>query len=148
MIKLDEKRVFNKRILGFTADMLVFIALTLCLFRADTVLGVLGIVLAVIQLVFILISPVCYVFTEDSLTIKYFFGVEEIIPWQKVSSIREHHNFHYKRYIFLKAYKIDYRSEVKSHFIADGTVSKNKQITKLLKEYCPKRFEDIKKCKR
>ena len=145
---MDEQKIFNRRILGFTADMLVFAVLTFWFFRLDTALGVLGVAVTVVQAVLILISPIYYVFTADSLRIKYFFGLEENIPWRNVNSIREHHSFHYKRYAFLKSYKIDYRSQEKQHFLKDGTVSKNKQITQLLKEYCPKKFEEKKTSRR
>ncbi|MBQ2964811.1 MAG: hypothetical protein IJE14_09130 [Clostridia bacterium] len=145
---MDEQKIFNRRILGFTADMLVFAVLTFCFFRLDTAWGVLGVAATVVQAVLILISPIYYVFTADSLTIKYFFGLEENIPWNKVISIRERHNFHYKRYVWLKSYKIDYRTVDKTPSFMDGTISKNKQITKLLKEYCPKKFEENKAMKR
>ena len=144
---MDEQRIFNKRLLGFIADMLVFAVVTVWFFRVDNGLGVLCATLTVIQFFYIFISPIYYVFTDDSLTIKYFFGVEENIPWRKVNSIREHHSFHHKRYAFFKSYKIDYRSEEKQHFLMDGTISKNKQITQLLKEYCPKKFEEKKTTK-
>ena len=128
--------------------MLVFAVLTFWFFRLDTALGVLGVAATVVQAVLILISPIYYVFTADSLRIKYFFGLEENIPWNKISSIRERHYFHYKRYVWLKYYKIDYRTVDKTLSFMDGTISKNKQITKLLKEYCPKKFEENKAMKR
>ncbi len=128
--------------------MLVFAVITFWFFRADTALGVLGVAVTAVQAGLILISPICYIFTADSLTIKYFFRLEENIPWNKVSSIRECYNFHYKRYVWLKSYKIDYRTVDKIPSFMDGKISKNKQITELLKEYCPKKFEGKKTSKR
>jgi hypothetical protein len=45
---------------------------------------VIGIPLTVINLVIILISPIYYVFGENELVINYFWGLKEIIPYNKL----------------------------------------------------------------
>lgn len=138
-MKLEEEKVINKRIFGFAAAFFVILLLSLPFFRIDEKgLGIALIILALIQIAFILITPKCYIFSRERLIIKYFFGLEENIPWQDIRAITpwcEKPGF-----FFLDKYRIFYYSEKKQKFFMHGEVVKNKKTKALLKKYCTKKY--------
>lgn len=138
---MSNEKIINKRILGFI--ICLFIMLSFSLFWVvldEIVLAIVGVIISLLQIPFIIITPYCYIFSEECLTIKYCFGLQENIPWKHVRAIVKSHDNAFK-YTPLDTYKIFYYCEEKLPFFMQGVVSKNKKTTKLMKRYCTKRFD-------
>lgn len=137
---MSEEKIFNKRILGFVICFFVMLAFSLLwLVLDETVLAMACIILSLLQIAFILITPISYIFSEERLLIKYFFKHKENIPWQHVKAVVRNHEEAF-RYTFLDTYKIYYYSKEKHPFYMQGVVSKNKKTTALLEKYCSKKL--------
>lgn len=103
-------------------------------------MGIALIVLAILQIGFLLIKPRCYVFSRERLVIKYFFGIEENIPWQDIRAIISNLEDPGGLFPILHSYRFIYYSEEKQKFFMQGDVSKNRKIKKLMQKYCPKKY--------
>ena len=134
---MSEKKVINKRISGFLICLLIMLIFSLFWFMFDeTVLAIICFFISLFQLIFILTTPYCYIFSEKQLTIKYCFGLKEIIHWQDIRTIVNVNEYIF-RYTTLNAYKIYYFSNKKHSFFMQGIISKTKVTTELMKKYCP-----------
>lgn len=134
----DEK-VINKRIFGFIIAFFVITIFSLIWFIIDeNGLGIACVFLAILQIVFIIITPLSYIFSEEKLIIRYLFGLEENIPWHHVRAITSHSE-KAGRYLYLDSYKFYYYSKEKQLFYMQGVVSKDKNTKKLMNKYCPKK---------
>ena len=133
---MSNEKIINKRILGFI--ICLFIMLSFSLFQVvldEIVLAIVGVIISLLQIPFIIITPYCYIFSEECLTIKYCFGLQENIPWKYVRAIVKSHENAFK-YTPLDTYKIFYYCEEKLPFFMQGVVSKNKVTSELMKKYC------------
>ena len=134
------EKIFNKRILGFAVCFFVMLIFSLLwLVLDETVLAIVCIVLTLLQIIFILIAPVFYIFSEEKLTIKYFFGREENIFRKNIRAVVKNYESAF-RYTLLDTYKIYYYSKEKTPFYMQGVVSKNKKTTALLEKYYSKKL--------
>lgn len=137
---MSEEKVFNKRILGFVICFFLMLAFSLLwLVLDETVLAIACIILSLLQIAFILITPVFYIFSEEKLTIKYFFGREENIFRKNIRAVVKNYESAF-RYTLLDTYKIYYYSKEKTPFYMQGVVSKNKKTTALLEKYYSKKL--------
>lgn len=100
----------------------------------ETILVIISGLISLLQIPFIIITPYCYVFSEEFLTIYYCFGLQDNIPWKYVREIVKSHENVFK-YTPLDTYKIFYYREEKLPFFMQGVVSKNKVTQELLKKY-------------
>lgn len=133
---MSKEKIINKRIVGFVTCFFIMLIFTLFWFALDEmVLAIICILISILQMAFILITPYCYIFSEEHLTIKYCFGLQENIPWQYVRAIVKSHENAFK-YITLDTYKIFYYCEETQPFFMQGVVSKNKATAELMKKYC------------
>lgn len=137
---MSEEKVINKRIIGFIICFIIMLIFSSFWFALDeTGLAIICILLSLLQIIFILITPFCYIFSEEHLIIKYFFGLEENIPWQYIRAITINRENAFK-YTLLDTYKIYYYSKEKHRFFMQGVVCKNKTTEKFMKKYCPKKL--------
>lgn len=135
----ESEKATNKRIFGFVAGFFILFLISLVLFVADIKgLGIALFLLALLQIVFIFITPISYIFSEEKLIIKYLFNKEENISWQYVRAITGHHE-NAGKYLFLDAYQFFYYSKEKRPFYMQGVVAKNNTTEKLMDKYCPKK---------
>ncbi len=135
----SEEKTINKRIFGFIFAFFVITIFSLVWFIIDEIgLGIASVFLAIFQILFILITPISYIFSEEKLIIQYIFGLEENIPWQNVRTITSHLE-EAGRYYYLDSYKFYYYSEEKHPFYMHGVVAKNKKTIYLMDKYCPKK---------
>lgn len=133
-----QETVPNCRRYGFIFALLAMALLSAIFFYLDCVaIGVTLVILGVMQLVLFFLSPRCYIFSKDALRIKYYFSLEEIIPWENISSITKDMQKPFK-YFYLESYELFYRSDKSLPFFMRGIVNKNKTSTALLKKYCKK----------
>ena len=136
---IKSEKVTNKRIFGFVIGFFTLSLISLVLFVVNVKgLSVAVFLLALLQIVFILIKPISYIFSEDKLIIRYLFNKEENIPWQHVRAITSDYET-IDKYLYLYTYKFYYYSKDKRPFYMQGIVSKNSTTEKLMDKYCPKK---------
>lgn len=135
---MEFEKAFNRRIFGYVLAFVLLLPFAKLWFYVECPgIAVCCIILAIIQLVFVLITPYSYVFSKECLVIKYPFGKCENIPWQDVRAVWPHSDYIF-RFTSLGAYCFCYYSEDKHPFYMRGVVSKNKKSTNLMKKYCTK----------
>lgn len=133
---MREEKIINKRIFGFIICLFIMLSFSLFWVMLDEiVLAIVCVIISLLQISFIIITPYCYIFSEECLTIKYCFGLQENIPWKYVRAIVKSHENAFK-YTPLDTYKIFYYCEEKLPFFMQGVVSKNKITQELMKKYC------------
>ena len=136
-----EEKVINKQVLEFFVAFLLFLPLGLFSLTVDKVVGSLFIVIAALCLILILMNPICYIFSQERIVIKYFFGLEESIVWTRVGGVMKRLEVSKGFYTTRKYYEICYQEEKKKHFFMEGRIIKTKKTTELMKKYCPKRTD-------
>lgn len=138
----NEEKVINKRIFGYIIGFFTILLLSLLFFWLEEKgIGIALIVFALLQIFFVLITPRAYVFSYDRLVIKYFFGLEEKIPWQDIRAVYPHSEDPGWLFPLLASYRIIYYSEEKQKFFMHGAVVKSKKTKALLKKYCTKKYD-------
>lgn len=134
----EEEKALNFRRYGLILAFLVILILSGFFFYVDCIpIGVVLVIVAALQILLFFTAPKYYVFSKDSLLIKYPFGLEENIQWQYVRSIINELE-EPGRFFYLDSYKLYYYSKEKPPFFMQGIVSKNKKTVQLMKKYCPK----------
>ena len=101
-----------------------------------------GFVLAAAPIFGIVISPVIYIFEDDSLTIVYFLGVKEIITWKEIRSIRKMGGWFGGKGRGFPVYEVVYPKHKKTPFFVEDCIVSNKKTAKLLKEYYKKNIKE------
>ena len=139
---MSSEKIINKRIFGFVFCFVIMLIFSLFWFLLDEIILVIicGLI-SLLQIAFIIITPCCYIFSEERLIIKYCLGSEENIPWQHIRAIVKLHENAFK-YTSIVTYKIYYYSKEKLPFYMQGIISKNKMTTALMKKYCKKDLID------
>ncbi len=134
----EEEKVINKRIFKFFVTFIICFPVGLFSFCFDKAIGGLILVIAIMSLVIMIMTPIRYIFSQERVVIKYFFGLEENIAWDKLLWI---HTCYEPKSIYLQVYELHYfHKEKKKRFYMNGEISKNKKTTELMKKYCPKKF--------
>lgn len=112
-----------------------------CLVYLDTdiVEAVVMFIIAAGFLLFLLLQPICFVFEKDKLTVRYFFGFNEIIYWEKVQKII----FYSARTLFPFFRSVKYRFVVeggtqgKKASFTTGEVPANKKTSECIAKFLP-----------
>lgn len=137
-----KEKIINKRIFGFVFGFVIMLIFSLFGFLLDeTALVIICGFISLLQIAFIIITPCCYIFSEEHLIIKYCLGSEEKIPWHHIRAIVKLHENAF-RYTPIATYKIYYYSKEKLPFYMQGIISKNKMTTAFMKKYCKKDLID------
>ncbi len=135
--------IFNRQLIRFLMLAIIGLIVILCegyFYKEDHNLDglIIGVPLAVIYLIIFLISPIYYVFEENELIIKYFWGLKEIIPYKQIYMILT--DVDYRHFLFpLKSLEIFYPHEQK--FPLNSTIHKSKRTKRLLQHYTNKEIE-------
>lgn len=137
----EEKKVINKRIFEFLSGFIIFLTLGIVTLAFDRGVGILFLVIAVMALANLLMTPTIYVFSEEGVIIKYFFGLEENIRWEKLMSVRAGIRLMTRIYISHKYYDLHYIEDKKRTFFMQGEIERNKKTTALMEKYCPKKID-------
>lgn len=134
----EEEKVINKRIFIFICAFVLFFSMGLLLFGFDKAIGGLFLATAIMALAVLIMTPTGYVFSKERVVIKYLFGFEENIAWDKLFWI---HTGYEPKSIYRQVYELHYfHKEKKKRFYMNGEIIKNKKTTELMKKYCPKKF--------
>ena len=97
-----------------------------------------GFFLAALLPIFVfLISPIYYVFSEESITITYLFGQKEEIKWNSIKSITLYGSW-ISRGGATPHYHIAYPTNRKRAFFINGDISKTRKTKRLIKKYYEK----------
>ena len=142
-----KKTVLNSRIIAPLLLGALFICLGIgSLVYVDTdiasarvMLAIILFVVAAFYLLFFIIQPICFVFEEEKLTIRYFFGFYEIIYWEKVKkAVLEN-----MRTFFPGIYAMRFRlvteggTQGKKTFFTTGEIPANKKTAICMAKYLP-----------
>ena len=146
MQKKHRKYAFNTHIVFFFVILVIFICLAI-LFLTDSEEGsipgaICGFALAVAPIFAIIISPILYVFEDESLTIVYCLGFKERIAWEKIRSITKWGGWFLGNGRGMPVYEIAYPHEEKYPFFVNATIARNSKTTKLIKKYYKRNIED------
>lgn len=93
-----------------------------------------GIVIFLVFLFLILISPIYYVFSSESVVICHPFKRRETICWEDIRSINRHGSWFYRTLFGLPHYKIYYRHEKEVLFL-NGEICRSRRTKMLLQKY-------------
>ncbi len=138
---LTEEKAIDKRIFGFFATFIICFPVGLFSFCFDKAIGGLILVIAIMSLAIMFMTPTSYIFSQERVVIKYFFGLEESIMWTSVLSVRKSLEVLTRLYITREYYDFCYLEERKKHFFMNGEITKTKKTTELMKKYCPKKID-------
>ena len=97
---------------------------------------------AIITLVIIfvfLISPLCFVFSDEGVEIIYHFGQRENIKWNEVRSITRRESWVAGG--GLRRYEIAYPCREKRWFFVCGCINRTPRTTRLIKKYYKKEID-------
>lgn len=135
-------KAYSIQLYGNAIVIVVFVILSVVFVLLDIKeLCVLSALLAAIRLFLMLTSPRCYVFSEDRVVIKYFFGLEENVLWRNLKFVENERERFILRYYYINQYHLMYNTDQKLTFFMQGKVDKNKKTEQLMKEYCPCNFD-------
>jgi hypothetical protein len=96
---------------------------------------------AIITLVIIfvfLISPLCFVFSDEGVEIIYHFGQRENIKWNEIRSITQRGSWVGGG---MPCYEIAYPCREKRWFFVCGSINKMPKTTRLIKKYYKKEID-------
>ena len=146
MQKKHRKYAFNTHIVFFFVILVIFICLAI-FFLKDSEEGSIfcaigGFALAVAPIFAIIISPVVYIFEDESLTIVYCLGFKERIAWKKIRSITKWGGWFLENGRGMPVYEIAYPHKEKYPFFVNATIARNRKTTKLVKKYYKRNIED------
>lgn len=146
MQKKHRKYAFNTHIVFFFVMLFIFIGLAI-LFLTDSEEGsipgvICGFALAGAPIFAIIISPIVYIFEDESLTIVYCLGFKERIAWKKIRSITKWGGWFLGNGRGMPVYEIAYPHKEKYPFFVNATIARNRKTTKLVKKYYKRSIED------
>ena len=127
----------------FLIAFIIFFSFGSFLFAVTKVIGGVSLCFSIMQLVIMYFTPVSYIFSQERIIIKYFFGREENTTWGRVYSVIQMHESLYE-FVFLEYWQLYYFPEKpKKNGIHTygGRIIKNKKTTELMKKYCPKKID-------
>lgn len=137
-----KKTVFNRRLITPPIFAVLFIALgfgSLFVVDTDIVAAIVMFVIAAGFLLFLFMQPICFVFEEDKLTIRYFFGFHEIVYREKIRkallcSVNAFIPFfHSKRYQFV----VEGGTQGKKASFTSSVVTADKKTARCVAEFLP-----------
>ena len=114
---------------------LIFITIAISCINENEIGMVVGFLIAELLPIFVfLISPVYYIFSEESVTITYLFGQKEEIKWNSIRSITLYGSWT-SRSGATPHYHIAYPTNKKRAFFINGDISKTRKTKRLIKKY-------------
>ena len=114
---------------------LIFITIAISCIKENEIGMVVGFLIAALLPIFVfLISPVYYIFSEESVTITYLFGQKEEIKWNSIRSITLYGSW-ISRGEATPHYHIAYPTNIKRAFFINGDISKTRKTKRLIKKY-------------
>ena len=114
---------------------LIFITIAISCINENEIGMVVGFLIAALLPIFVfLISPVYYIFSEESVTITYLFGQKEEIKWNSIRSITLYGSW-ISRGGATPHYHIAYPTNKKRSFFINVDISKTRKTKRLIKKY-------------
>lgn len=134
---MERMKVFNTHQIFYGISFIGALILFVGGISTDEILAIIIFaVLSLMMLFLILISPLHYMFCDESVEIVYNFGRREIIKWRSVKSISLVGKWIGSGH--LPYYEIAYGKESKRPFYMRSEISKTRKTTKLIKKYYKK----------
>ena len=137
---MDNKKqiAINTHLLLPIALFVIFMTISISCIHEKEIGMTVGFFLAALLPIFVfLISPIYYVFSEESITITYLFGQKEEIKWNSIKSITLYGSW-ISRGGATPHYHIAYPTNRKRAFFINGDISKTRKTKRLIKKYYEK----------
>ena len=134
---MDNKKqiAINTHLLLPFALFVIFMTISISCTHEKEIDMTVGFFLAALLPTFVfLISPIYYVFSEESITITYLFGQKEEIKWNSIRSITLYGSW-ISRGGATPHYHIAYPTNKKRAFFINGDISKTRKTKRLIKKY-------------
>ncbi len=137
--KNNMQYAFNSHHILHIPFLVIMISLgTFCIIDKDFWLAIVIYAFALLPIFCILISPLCYIFTEQDVTIIYCFGIKEIVKWSEVKDITKYGSWFTRG---LPHYRVSYPKFIgtkKQPFFVNGEISCSKKTKKYIKMFYKK----------
>ncbi|MBE6531852.1 MAG: hypothetical protein E7679_07210 [Ruminococcaceae bacterium] len=125
----------NKHLWLAVALFAIFVSISIfCISEKDIGLSIGFLVAALLPVFVFLISPMYYVFSEESVKIIYLWGQKEEIKWNAIRSITLYGSW-ISRGGATPHYCIAYPTNKKRVFFVNGEISKTRKTKKLIQKY-------------
>ena len=137
------EKVNNRLLYGYIDVMALSLAIAVVFTLVDIGVVIIAAGLFVIDLLLLLTSPRCYVFSEEKVEIKYFFGLKETIEWRNIRSVSISWSRGLGRYHIIDEYEFCYFADPneKHLFFMKSKIHKTRKTENLMKKYCPKKVD-------
>ena len=133
-MKKERKIAFNTNQIFFFVLLLIFLSLAIFFLidseDGDIALSVAGFALTIAPIFAIIISPVIYIFEDDTLTIVYCLGIKEVIAWKEIRSVAKRGGWFKGTGRGMPVYEIAYPNKKKIPFFVDACVAHNRKNCK------------------
>ena len=117
---------------------MIFMTISISCISENEIGMTVGFLIAALLPIFVfLISPIYYVFSEESITITYLFGQKEEIKWNSIRSITLYGSW-ISRGGATPHYHVAYPTNKKRAFFINGDISKTRKTKRLIKKYYKK----------
>ena len=134
-VSAEKYIAFNNHILPHAFFVVfAFLLVSFGLWIEEIIFTVFGVLLALIFMALLLISPVYYIFSSESVVICHPFKRRETIYWEDIRSINQYGSWFYPKYDGFTHYKIFYRHEKETLFL-NGEICKTRKTKRLLQKY-------------
>ncbi len=114
---------------------------TACAMENDIWLATAFYIFSLIPIFCLCISPLCYIFTDESITIIYCFGINDTIKWSDIKCVSKHGSWLFDR--SMPIYRLSYPQIEKRPFFVNGEISYSIKTTKYIKQFYKKKIEDF-----
>lgn len=132
---MKKEKAFSADMILLPLTFLFFGGIGALTFNINKILSVILLVLAAATLYSLFTSATHYLFDEEGIVIRYFFGIEENIPWSSVKEVILSGSSHLVSRYGDPTYKVNYEKDKKTPYFANGEIIKTKRVALLMKTY-------------
>ena len=133
--KYSRDIVLNRRMIGVILLALTMIIIAICCIQENGIAeGVCFLLIGIACIFYILISPIYFIFAEQEIRIKYWFGLEEWARWDEIKYIDEESDDSGAHPPNLYSYEIT-PMQGSRYFFMKGRVTKRRRTRKLIHQY-------------
>lgn len=133
--KDDKSVVFNRRVIGLLLLVAIMVALALSFIQENGIIeGIIFLLIGAIGIFVLFCEPIYFVFTDQEIRIKYWFGLEEWARWDEVKYIDEESDDSGASPPNFYSYEIT-PMKGSRYFFMQGRVAKRRRTRKLIHQY-------------
>ena len=135
--------VFNTQILYEALVLCVILCGCIVTFLIEEyIFAIVFLIYCILSVLWILFAPIYVVFTEQSVTVVYLWGIKERIDWRDIHDISESGRW-FSKYDPLPKYHVAYPKKEKYPFFVNGSIPKIKKTKRLIGSFYNGEIEKI-----